>query len=372
MGGGTFAVVTGGGTSGHVLPALAVADALVVAGHRPETILYVGAERGVETRLLPDTEYPHTFLDVVGLQRSVTRRNLGFLPKMTRSTRAAIKLFREDRPNVVVSVGGYASMPSVFAARRLKIPVVVISYDRTPGRASKLAARSAAACAVAFENSPLPRSTLTGAPIRQAVLEVERSAENRAAAREQLGIPDDRFMIAVMGGSLGSGVLNAAVAEYVSSHASDALLAVRQIAGERFATDIEPVNPDGRGVLHQVIAYESDMPAVYTACDLLIGRGGASTVHEVAVTGTPAILVPWVGSADNHQVDNVRWLSEIGGAVLLTEDRLGDLDGEIERLRGDVAARSSLSVAAADRGEVHRSGALAGLIERVAVTSDTS
>ena len=158
----------------------------------------------------------------------------------------------------------------------------------------------------------------------------------------------------------------------IRRHASDVLLAVRQIAGERFATDIEPVGPDGRGVLHQVIAYESDMPAVYTACDLLIGRGGASTVHEVAVTGTPAILVPWADSADNHQVDNVRWLSEVGGAVLLTEDLLGDLDVEIERLRGDAAARSALSVAAADRGEVHRSGALAGLIERVAVTSDTS
>jgi len=369
---GTYAVVTGGGTSGHVLPALAVADALVAAGHQPETIHYIGAQRGIETRMLPDTEYPHTFLDVVGFQRSVTRRNLGFAPKMVRGTRAAIRMFEDDRPSVVVSVGGYASMPAVFAARRLKIPVVVVSYDRTPGRASRLAARGAAASAVAFENSPLPRATLTGAPVRQAILEVERSPRNRTMARESLGIPEDRFMIAVMGGSLGSGVLNAAVAEYLESRSSDELLAVRQIAGERFAEDIERFDPSGHGVLHQVISYEYDMPAVYVACDLLIGRGGASTVHEVAVTGTPAILVPWAGSADNHQVDNVRWLSEVGGAVLLTEDHLDDLGVEIERLRQDVAARSALSAAAADRGKVHRSGALADLIERVAVTSDTS
>ena len=144
-----YAVVTGGGTSGHVLPALAVADALVDAGHDAASIRYVGAERGIETRLLPETPYPHTFLDVVGAQRRLTRANLGFVPKMVRSTRTATRLLREWQPRVVVSVGGYASMPAVFAARRLGIPLVVVSYDRTPGRASWLSARFAAACAVA-------------------------------------------------------------------------------------------------------------------------------------------------------------------------------------------------------------------------------
>ncbi|TFH16821.1 MAG: UDP-N-acetylglucosamine--N-acetylmuramyl-(pentapeptide) pyrophosphoryl-undecaprenol N-acetylglucosamine transferase, partial [Acidimicrobiales bacterium] len=167
---GVFAVVTGGGTSGHVLPALAVADALVAAGHGANSIRYVGAQRGIETRLLPATPYPHEFLDVIGFQRRVTRQNLGFAPKMTSATRRATSLLRRWAPQVVVSVGGYASMPSVFAARRLDIPVVVVSYDRTPGRASRLAARRAAACAVAFENSPLPRAELTGAPVRRVIL----------------------------------------------------------------------------------------------------------------------------------------------------------------------------------------------------------
>ncbi len=364
--------MTGGGTSGHVLPALAVADGLVAAGHHPETIMYIGAQRGVETAMLPQTPFPHTFFDVVGLQRSITRRNIGFVPKMASSTRAAIKMFREDRPSVVVSVGGYASMPAVFAARRLKIPIVVVSYDRTPGRASRLAARSATASAVAFENSPLPRATLTGAPIRQAILDVERSSDRRIAARQLLGIPQDRFMIVVMGGSLGSGVLNEAIANYVATHELDTQLAVRQIAGERFADQIDRFEPVGPGVLHQVIAYESDMPTVYEACDLLIGRGGASTVHEVATTGVPAILVPWAGSADNHQVDNVNWLVEVGGAVVVTEDQLEDLPDAIQRLRQNSGLRTALRLAAAERGMVHRSGALADLIERVAVTSEPS
>ena len=374
----TFAVVTGGGTSGHVLPALAVADALVASGHDPAEIHYVGTERGIETALLPETPYRATFLDVVGFQRSITTRNVGFVPKMVAATRRMVRVFRADRPAVVVSVGGYASMPAVFAANRLGIPVVVVSYDRTPGRASRLAARRAAACAVAFEGSPLPRAEVAGAPVRQVILDVDRGPAARAEARDRLGVADDRFLVAVMGGSLGSGVLNRLVAEYVALRADDAGLAVRQVAGARFVDDVAVVGsglPDAAGVQHQVVGYEDDMPAVYAACDLLIGRGGASTVHEVAVTGTPAILVPWAGAADDHQTDNVSWLSEVGGAVLLTEDHLegpGGLIDTVERLRHDDAARAALSAAAASRGEIHRSGALAGLIERVAVTSSSS
>lgn len=378
MSGSTFAVVTGGGTSGHVLPALAVADALVATGHDPAEIHYVGTERGIETNLLPDTPYPATFLDVVGFQRSITRRNLGFVPKMIAATQHMVRVLRADRPAVVVSVGGYGSMPAVFAANRLGIPVVVVSYDRTPGRASRLAARRAAACAVAFEGSPLPRAEVTGAPVRQVILDVSRTATGRAAARAVLGVGDDRFLVAVTGGSLGSGVLNGVVADYVALHADDGKLAVRQIAGTRFVGDVVAVgsgSADAAGVQHQVVGYEHDMPAVYAACDLLIGRGGASTVHEVAVTGTPAILVPWAGAADDHQTDNVAWLSDVGGAELLTEEGLtgpGGLIDTVERLRHDDAARAALSVTASECGAVHRSGALAGLIERVALASSPS
>jgi UDP-N-acetylglucosamine--N-acetylmuramyl-(pentapeptide) pyrophosphoryl-undecaprenol N-acetylglucosamine transferase len=365
-----YAVVTGGGTSGHVLPALSVADALVAAGHDPTTIRYLGARRGVETRLLPETPYPHEFLDVVGIQRRLTRANLAFVPKMVRSTRAAAALLRAWRPRVVVSVGGYASMPAVFAARRLGIPVVVVSYDRTPGRASRLSARSAAASAVAFENSPLPRAEITGAPVRQAILDVDRTSDAlRRTARDRLGIDPDRFMVAVMGGSLGSGVLNDAIARYLAGQCDDEHLAVRQITGERFVDSVAHV--DG-AVVHQVVGYESDMAAVYQACDVIVGRGGASTVHEVAVTGTPAILVPWAASADDHQTDNVRWLSEVGGAILLPESELDRLAGTLDTLRADPLRRDALAAAALRRGEVHRSGALAGLIERVAIASSPS
>ncbi len=356
-----------------MLPALAVAGALVAAGHEADTIHYIGCTRGIETRLLPDTSFPHTFYDVVGFQRSLSRRNLGFVPKMLRARRAAVALLRSLDPKVVVSVGGYASMPAVFAARRLGIPVVVVSYDLVPGRASRLAARSAAACAVAFDNSPLPNANVTGAPVRQEILTLDRERD-RSSARRRLGIPDDRFLVAVMGGSLGSGVLNSAIADYASAHRGDDALAIRQVAGERFVSEVDVIgSPANRGVMHQVVGYEDDMPSVYAAADLLVGRGGASTVHEVAVTGVPAILIPWSGAADDHQTQNVRWLSEVGAAVLMAETELASdpsrLGETIERLRSDADARGELSTAALRRGDVHRSGALATLIERVALAS---
>jgi UDP-N-acetylglucosamine--N-acetylmuramyl-(pentapeptide) pyrophosphoryl-undecaprenol N-acetylglucosamine transferase len=349
-----------------VLPALAVAEGLVARGHDPSTIHYWGCERGIETRLLPATPFPHRFFDVVGFQRSLSRRNLGFVPKMWRARRAAVAAFRNSRPKVVVSVGGYASMPAVFAARKLGVPIVVVSYDLLPGRASRLAARHAAACAVAFPDSPLPHATRTGAPVRQAILDVDRSLD-RDAARAELGLPADRFVVAVMGGSQGSGVLNDSVWSWLDRVGDDRSLAVRHAVGERFI-ERAPAPADGRdGAVYQPVGYEPHMPLVYAAADVFVGRGGASTVHEVAVTGVPAVLVPWAQSAEDHQTLNVTWLSDVGAAVLLTEgdvDRLGDV---LDELRADSAARAELSRLAAERGAVHRSGALAQLVESVAI-----
>ena len=362
-----YAVVTGGGTAGHVLPALAVAEGLVARGHDPSSIHYVGARRGIETRLLPETPFPHHFFDVVGFQRRVTRRNLGFLPKLAAARRQAIRLVRELDPKVVVSVGGYASMPAVFAARKLGVPIVVVSYDLLPGRASRLAARHAAVCAVAFPDSPLPRARHTGAPVRQAILDIDR-VRDRAQARERLGLPLDRFVVAVMGGSQGSGVLNDVIARLVDTHAADGDLAIRHAVGERFLVGARPARTgaDG-GLVYQPVGYEPEMPLVYAAADLLVGRGGASTVHEVAVTGIPAVLVPWAASAEDHQTMNVRWLSDDGAAVFLAEPDVGQLPEVIDRLRGSPSELAALSTAASDKGAIHRSGALAQLVESVAL-----
>jgi undecaprenyldiphospho-muramoylpentapeptide beta-N-acetylglucosaminyltransferase len=362
-----FAVVTGGGTSGHVVAALAVADALVARGHLPDSIHYVGTTRGVERRLLPGTGYDHTLLDVVGLQRSVSMRNVAFVPKLLRSTWKAVRLVRRLSPKVVVNVGGYASFPATAAAVVCRIPIVVVSYDRRPGLVSRVFARRAAACAVAFEGSTLPRAQLTGAPVRQEVLAVDRR-HDKSGARSQLGLPGDRFVVVAFGGSLGAKRLNEVVAGVVQRLADRGDLAVYHIVGDRNLADAAPGREGDRGIMYRVLGYEDRMPLVYAAADLMVTRAGAATIAELAAVGMPAVIVPWPGAADNHQVGNARELSDHDAALLieeaeLTVDRLTD---EITALAADPGRLAGMSASASSIGARHRSGALVDVIERVA------
>ena len=363
----TYAVVTGGGTSGHVLAAMAVADALVARGHDRGTIHYVGTRRGVERRLLPPSGYDHTLLDVVGLQRRVTLRNLAFVPKLIRSTYEAVKLVRALSPKVVVNVGGYASFPATAAAMLRRIPIVVVSYDRRPGLVSRLMARRAAACAVAYEGSTLPNAHVTGAPVRQEVLAVDRRRD-RQKALSKLELPDDRFVLAVFGGSLGARRVNDVTAESVEQLAERRDLAVYHIVGERNLSHAAPARDGSEGIMYRVLGYEERMPLVYAAADLMVTRAGASTIAELAVVGMPAVLVPWPGAADDHQVDNARQLSDSGAAVLIVETDLTTerLIRAITELMADRDKLDAMSAAAAAIGERHRGSALVDLIERVA------
>lgn len=365
------AVVTGGGTSGHVLPAIAVADALVAHGHRIDEIHYVGTRRGIERDLVPPTGYAHTMLDVGGLQRSWSPRdvlrNLAFGPRMIRAVWHAHRLVGRLRPAVVVNVGGYGSFPASLAARMRRIPVVVVSYDRRPGLASRMTARFAAASAVAFEGTALPRSTHTGAPVRRSIIDVDR-ARDRDAARTELGLPLDRFVVAVLCGSLGARDVNRAVVEAVELLSDRRDLAVHHVVGSRFLAEAAAPRDGGDGIQYRVIGYEDRMPSVYAAADLLVTRAGASTIAELATVGAPAIVVPWPGAADDHQADNARTLVDVGAAVLVAQSELDGprLVAEILALQADRDRLTSIGASAREAGAVHRSDALVELIERVA------
>ncbi len=363
---GVFAVVTGGGTAGHVLPALAVAEGLVARGHPPESIHYIGARRGIETRLVPPTGLPHTFLDVTGLQRRPTPANLLMPFKLFVATVRAWRLLGRLRPAVAVSVGGYASLPSIVAARLRRIPIVVVSYDKRPGLASRVSARFATVCATGFPGMPLPRAEHTGAPLRPAILAVDRAGD-RAGARELLGLPPDRFVLAVFGGSQGAGRLNAATVGFVESHGDRRDLAVHHVVGERFVGSAQPQRSDPAGILYHVVGYEEHMPQVYAAADLMLVRGGASTIAELSAIGVPALIVPWPLATDDHQTVNAAILADHGGAVSIPEAEFDDerLSGEVERLITDPGALAEIARRAWEQGEAHRSGRLIELIDAV-------
>jgi UDP-N-acetylglucosamine--N-acetylmuramyl-(pentapeptide) pyrophosphoryl-undecaprenol N-acetylglucosamine transferase len=372
----TYAVITGGATSGHVVPALAIIELLVEAGHSRETLVYVGSDRGVETTLVPQTGIACVFLGVDGLQRGLSlakiKRNLRMLPTMMRATQLATQVLVQHRPRVVVSVGGYVSAPICRAARHLKIPVVTCSYDSKPGIASKMQARYASAVAVAQMPSALRGAQLTGAPVRAELRRLDRGA-SRGVSRTRLGFSADAKLVVVMGGSLGSAVLNSATESLVAHMESLSSLNVsilhiagsRYMEGQQLASEIK--RSDG-SIMYQRIAYSSDMDDVYAAADLVVARAGASTVAEIATVGIASILIPWKDAAENHQLTNAKILSDQGGAVLLEESRLNDeeFQKQIVELLTDDAKRMQISQAARKLGDVHRNCSIAQVIDAAA------
>ena len=372
----TYAVITGGATSGHVVPALVIIELLVEAGHSRETLVYVGSDRGVETTLVPQTGIACVFLGVDGLQRGLSlakiKRNLRMLPTMMRATQLATQVLVQHRPRVVVSVGGYVSAPICRAARHLKIPVVTCSYDSKPGIATKMQARYASAVAVAQMPSALRGAQLTGAPVRAELRRLDRSA-SRGASRTRLGFSADAKLVVVMGGSLGSAVLNSATVSLVAHMESLSSLnvSILHIAGSRYMEDQQLASEIKRSdgsIMYQRIAYSSNMDDVYAAADLVVARAGASTVAEIATVGIASILIPWKDAAENHQLTNAKILSDQGGAVLLEESRLNDevFQRQIIELVTDDAKRMQISDVARKLGDVHRNCSIAQVIDAAA------
>ena len=362
-------VVAGGGTAGHVFPAIAVMQGLVDAGVDPAQLKYVGAQRGIETELVPESGFSGTFFSVSGIGRKFSLQTPTFIARQIAAAIRSILLFRRWKVGVVVSVGGYASLPPVLAAIVLRRPIVVISYDRTPGRASRLAARWASSSAVAFEGSPLPNAVVVGAPLRRSILEVDRQQDS-VEARRRLGVPEGRDLIVVMGGSLGSGVLNDAVASFLEVNSARNDLAVLHISGKQRVAGPSERNGDD-SIWYRRSEFVRAAEELYAAADLFVGRGGASTVHEVAATGTPAILVPWSGASDDHQLANVRWLSDSFGAVLVGDNDPNQVVEAITTLLEDVEKRDALSARAREIGAIHHGGLISKLVLESLALHDT-
>ena len=204
-----FAMISGGGTAGHVVPGLAVAAALVDRGHDASSIHYVGSERGVERTMVPAAGFALTLLPGRGIQRRFTRDNVGAIVGLVRAMGRAVRLVRREQPRVLLSLGGYASVPAALAAVLCRVPIVVAEQNAVPGAANRLIARFAKASAVSFAGTALPRAVLTGNPVRAEVRAVDESA--RSAARRALGIDDERVLVVAFGGSLGARRINEAI-----------------------------------------------------------------------------------------------------------------------------------------------------------------
>jgi UDP-N-acetylglucosamine--N-acetylmuramyl-(pentapeptide) pyrophosphoryl-undecaprenol N-acetylglucosamine transferase len=365
-----FAVVTGGGTSGHFIPAQAIVESLMESGIDYSELRYVGSRRGVEQSLMKGSPIEAEYLPISGLQRSMSpkgiARNLILPVRLLRSRLMARALIKQWKPHVVVSVGGYASEPMSAAAIAAGVPLVCVSYDRMPGLATRRQAKHAAVSAIAFPGVDLPRAIVTGAPVRSALRHLDVVA-SRSAAREELGVKSDALLVTVMGGSLGSGVLNALVPSLLEACVAIPRIHVLHICGKRFVDETPPTVPDG--VVYHRVGYESRMAQVYAASDLLVVRAGASTVAEIVTVGITAVIVPWEVSADGHQKLNAQWLGDADAACVVSESQCTDGSAvkAIVDILLDSDARNRLATNARQMGEAHRSSRLVDVIRNAAL-----
>lgn len=361
----TWALIVGGGTAGHVLPGIAVAGELERRGHPASSIHFVGAERGIEATLVPESGFEITLLPGRGIQRKLTFANFGAIWGLIRAVFKALALVRRRRPSVVLALGGFASVACSFAAVIWRVPLVVADQNARAGASNRLFGRFAKACAVPFAETDLPRKVVTGNPVREEILAAARD-QDPVAARKILGLPEDRTLIVAFAGSLGSRRLNEAVVGAVEQWAERTDLAVHHVIGTRDWDARQ--TPATSGIHYQVVAYEQRMATVLEAADLVICRSGGTTVAELTVMGLPSILVPLPIATRDHQRANAAELVKVGGAVLVSDDEFDTerLVAEVAKILGDGTDGSRLdAMAVASRRLGHPDAAIgvADLIE---------
>ncbi len=365
--GGTWVLIAGGGTAGHVVPGLAVARALVARGHDPATIGWVGGRRGTEGAMVTEAGFAITLLPGRGIQRRLTAENLGAAWGLARAGAEAMSLVRVRRPALVLAMGGWASVACALAAVAQRVPVVVAEQNAVPGAANRLVGRFAKACAVPFPGTPLPRAVVTGNPVRSAILAVDRSPAGRAAARAALGLPEGRRVVCVFGGSLGALRLNTAVLGALETWADREDLAVRHVIGERDWSLVTGQAGEGAagGVFYQPVRYDDQRELSLAAADLAVSRAGGNTVAELAAVGLPSVLVPLPGAPGDHQTANARPLAGAGAAVLVADAELtaARLVREVDGLLGDPSRLDAMEAAAAGVARRDAAEAVATLVE---------
>jgi UDP-N-acetylglucosamine--N-acetylmuramyl-(pentapeptide) pyrophosphoryl-undecaprenol N-acetylglucosamine transferase len=341
-------VIAGGGTAGHVEPAMAVADALNALDPQAR-ITALGTRRGLETRLVPERGYHLELITPVPLPRKPSG-DLARLPsrvwRAVRETRAVLDVVDAD---VVIGFGGYVALPAYLAARGIprlqrRIPVVIHEANASAGLANRVGARSADRVLSAVPDCGLPRAEVVGVPIRAALTTLDRAAL-RAEAREHFGFADDARVLLVFGGSQGAASLNRAVAAAAGDLAA-AGVAVLHAHGAKNTIDLrtpEPGDPP-----YVAVPYLSRMDLAYAAADLAICRSGAMTVAEVTAVGLPAVYVP-LPIGNGEQRLNALPVVDAGGGILvadadLTPDFVAD---QVAGLLNDAPRLAAMTAAAA-------------------------
>ena len=317
-------LIAAAGTGGHVFPGLAVGEALRSRGVSPEDILFVGGDR-LEATIYPGAGFPFLGLELRGLQRSLTVRNLS-LPRVVWRARDLIATRMLERGvKVALGMGGYVTVPAALASRRARVPLLIAEQNAAAGLANRIASRWAVRSFISFPDTPgLERGEWVGNPVRQALVGFDRGLL-RPEALARYDLESTRPVLGVFGGSLGAAPINAEVARVAETWRGEPIQ-ILHLTGEG-----ELTATSSSSVTWRRKSFEERMELFYAASDLAVARAGGG-VAELTVTGTPSILVPGRFGSSGHQALNAAFLEKAGAAVVLSQDRIGELARLVEEL----------------------------------------
>lgn len=313
----------GGGTAGHINPAISVADYFAEKDGAFEA-LFVGTERGLEKKLVPSAGYKIKYIDIRGFDRKHLLKNVSVVCKLIKSRRDCRRIIREFKPDAVVCTGGYVSGPVSMAAHKEGVPSIIHEQNVYPGLTVKGAESYVNNVAISFEQTrnhmkKPEKCVLTGNPIRAEILRADK-----AAARAELGLSDKPFVL-VFGGSLGAAKINETMLGVIKKLLRDGGVSVLFGTGDRnYAAYTERMKEEGIELNEdiKVVPYINNMSTVMAAADVVVARAGAITVSEIAALGKPSILIPSPNVVRNHQEQNARELEKNNAAAVITEDKL--------------------------------------------------
>jgi UDP-N-acetylglucosamine--N-acetylmuramyl-(pentapeptide) pyrophosphoryl-undecaprenol N-acetylglucosamine transferase len=334
-------IISGGGTGGHIYPAIAIANELKSRFPKAE-FLFVGAQDKMEMQKVPQAGYAIKGLWIAGLQRKLTKQNLLFPVKLVSSLLKSRAIIRSFKPDVVIGTGGFASGPLLQMANTLTIPTLIQEQNSYPGITNKILSKKANTICVAYENLerffPKEKLILTGNPVRQDLIDID---SKRAEAIKYFNLDPSKKTLLILGGSLGARRVNQLIEKELDFFTSQNVQIIWQ-CGKFYLDEYKKYDSNSNQqptTNIQVFAFIDRMDLVYAAADFVISRAGASSVSELSIVGKPLIFIPSPNVAEDHQTKNAKSIVDKKGALLIKES---ELDEKFETIFYDLVSNENL------------------------------
>lgn len=351
-------LITGGGTGGHIMPALAIAQKIIEKNYKND-ILYVGTKNGLESELVPKEGFKFKTVKATYLERKISLKNVKTMFITIEGILQSLKIINKYKPDIVIGTGGYVCGPVVLAACLKGIPSLIHEQNVFPGITNKILSKFITKIAISFSDSEKyfkykDKLVLTGNPVRNEIINY-----NRKKSREKFGIRNNEIFIYSFGGSGGQKSLNDAMIEVIKNNKNNKKIKILHVTGKRlyneFLSDLKNSNIITLPPNIEILEYMYDAPSALAASDLVIGSSGAITIAEITAIGIPSILIPKAYTAENHQEYNARALEKKGAAkVLLEKEITGEkLEFTINSIINDNEVLKKMSINSKKLGKVN-------------------